>query len=254
MIKEKKEEGAEALPAKKRERQSRRAAGKGRRERPLLARKRNPLPRRRSNPVLGVAAAVESMAPARIRWTRCIWSLVWETRFRIRPHSHNAGFMAVERFGKKFSAEWKGLVEFHSRVRATRGCGAGRKVILCEPQTYMNASGEAIAAAGWILQGAAWSGSWWWWMMRICRFGQIRLRGEGSSGGHHGLESIEEDLATREVCAVASGDRPDGARLARDYRPCARPVQRDEAEVLEKVLERCASQIECYLTQASRKR
>src|SRR5580765_4891825 len=97
---------------------------------------------------------------------------------------HNAGFIAVERFGKKFSAEWKS--KFHSRIARVEV--SGRKVILCQPQTFMNASGEAIASlAGFykvpperllvVVDDAD------------LPFGQIRLRREGSSGGHHGLES-----------------------------------------------------------------
>ena len=58
----------------------------------LLARKRNPLPRRKNNPVPGVAAAFEIDGAARIRWTLCLWSLVWETRV---PNTPAPGTMPV---------------------------------------------------------------------------------------------------------------------------------------------------------------
>jgi peptidyl-tRNA hydrolase, PTH1 family len=61
---------------------------------------------------------------------------------------HNAGFMVVEQFGKKFSAAWKDSPKFQSRLCRIEACG--RKVVLCEPQTYMNASGEAIAPVAFI--------------------------------------------------------------------------------------------------------
>ena len=163
---------------------------------------------------------------------------------------HNAGFMAVERFGQKFSAGWKDSSKFHSRVARTEV--SGRKVILCEPQTYMNASGEAIAPLTGFYKVPP---------ERLLvvvddadlPFGQIRLRGEGSAGGHHGLESIEEHLGTRKFARLRVGI----GRTERGLREITGHVlgrfSADEAEVLEKVLERCTSQIECYLTQGIQK-
>lgn len=163
---------------------------------------------------------------------------------------HNAGFMAVERFGRTFSAEWKDQSRFHSRIARLEV--SGRKVILCEPQTYMNTSGEAIAPlAGFykvpperllvVVDDAD------------LPFGQIRMRGEGSSGGHHGLESIEEHLGTRQFARLRVGI----GRTERGLREITSHVlgrfSADETEVLEKVLERCSSQIECYLTQGIQK-
>jgi PTH1 family peptidyl-tRNA hydrolase len=163
---------------------------------------------------------------------------------------HNAGFLAVERFGKKFLAEWKDSSRFHSRIARVEV--SGRKVILCEPQTYMNASGEAIRPLAGFYKVP---------LERFLvvvddadlPFGQIRLRGEGSSGGHHGLESIEEDLATRKFARLRVGI----GRTERGLREITGHVLgrfgADEAELLEKVLERCASQIECYLTEGIQK-
>jgi peptidyl-tRNA hydrolase, PTH1 family len=158
---------------------------------------------------------------------------------------HNAGFMVVERFGKRFSAEWKDAARFQSRV--SRVEVDGRKVILCEPQGYMNASGEAIAplAAYYKVPPGR--------MLVVVDdadlpFGQIRLRSEGSSGGHHGLESIEQHLGTRQFARLRVGI----GRTERGLREITGHVlgkfSPDEKEVLEKVLERTAAQIECYLS------
>ncbi|HEX7859769.1 MAG TPA: aminoacyl-tRNA hydrolase [Verrucomicrobiae bacterium] len=159
---------------------------------------------------------------------------------------HNAGFMAVERFGKKLNADWKNEAKFQSRVARTEV--RGRKVILCEPQTFMNCSGEAIAplAAYYKVPHE-----------RILvvvddadlTFGQIRLRAEGSSGGHHGLDSIEQQLGTRQFARLRVGI----GRTERGLREITGHVlgkfSAEEAELLEKVLDRTVAQIECYLAE-----
>ncbi|HVK59496.1 MAG TPA: aminoacyl-tRNA hydrolase [Candidatus Kapabacteria bacterium] len=163
---------------------------------------------------------------------------------------HNAGFMAVECFGSKFGANWKNEAKFQSRVARIEA--RGRKVILCEPQTFMNASGEAIAPLAAYYKVP---------QERILvvvddadlPFGQIRLRAEGSSGGHHGLDSIEHHLSTRQFARLRVGI----GRTDRGLREITGHVlgkfSADEAELLEKVLERTAGQIECYLTDGVQK-
>lgn len=157
---------------------------------------------------------------------------------------HNAGFLAVERFGAKHGAEWKHEGRFDARVaRVTVG---SLRAVLCEPQTYMNCSGEAIAplAAFYKIPPE-----------RVLALvddadlpvGQIRLRAEGSSGGHHGLESIESRLGARSFARLRIGIGR-GERQAREI--TGHVLGRfapEERELLEKVLERCVAQIECWL-------
>jgi PTH1 family peptidyl-tRNA hydrolase len=76
--------------------------------------------------------------------------------------------------------------------------------------------------------------------------GEIRLRAGGSSGGHHGLESIEQHLATRGFARLRIGiGRKDGAREITDY--VLGRFNSTEAALMEKVLDRAASQMECWL-------
>src|SRR6185503_16072950 len=57
---------------------------------------------------------------------------------------HNAGFILVERLAEQWKSNWASERKFVSRIaKAERN---GGKVLLCEPQTFMNLSGEAVGA------------------------------------------------------------------------------------------------------------
>jgi len=158
---------------------------------------------------------------------------------------HNIGFMLVEQLAAQWQGTWVAESKFSARLaRVERD---GRKVILCQPQTYMNLSGEAVAALGRFYQLPAAR-------MLVAvddadlPLGHIRLRTEGSSGGHHGLESVERLLGTREYPRLRLGI---GRRAADDRRITDYVLGRfegPEREIVEEVLRRAARQIECWLS------
>jgi peptidyl-tRNA hydrolase, PTH1 family len=123
---------------------------------------------------------------------------------------HNAGFLVAERLAERWRVSWAYEKKFSARLAcAQRG---ERRVLLCEPQTYMNASGEAVGAVMGFYRMAL-SG-----LLVVVDdadlpLGELRLRPGGSSGGHHGLESIEQHLGTRDYARVRIGiGRQSGAR------------------------------------------
>jgi PTH1 family peptidyl-tRNA hydrolase len=76
--------------------------------------------------------------------------------------------------------------------------------------------------------------------------GEIRLRGRGSSGGHHGLESIEQHLGTRDFARLRIGiGRADGAREITDY--VLGRFSSTEAALVDKVLTAACDQVDCWL-------
>ena len=154
---------------------------------------------------------------------------------------HNAGFLVVEELARRASADWNFEKKFDARV-AKRDLGA-HKILLAEPQTFMNASGEAVAA-----------------LLNFYRvpvsqllvivddadlpLGEIRLRARGSSGGHHGLESIEQHIGSREFARLKVGiGRKDGQREITNF--VLGKFSGTETRLLEKVLQRAADQAEC---------
>lgn len=158
---------------------------------------------------------------------------------------HNAGFLLVEKLAVQWKAEWANEKKFAARMaKAERN---GKRILLCQPQTFMNLSGESVGALAKFYQLP---------LNRILvavddadlPFGEIRLRPNGSSGGHHGLESIEQHLATREFGRLRIGiGRKDSVRQISGY--VLGKFDPTERELLEKVLKRASDQIECWLNE-----
>ncbi len=128
---------------------------------------------------------------------------------------HNAGFQVVERLAGRWRTDWAYEKKFNARLaHVVRG---ERRVVLCEPQTYMNASGEAAGAVAAFYRVTAER------LLVIVDdadlpLGQLRLRPGGSSGGHHGLESVEQHLGTPNYARLRVGiGRQAGAREITGY-------------------------------------
>ena len=156
---------------------------------------------------------------------------------------HNAGFMLVEKLAAQWKADWTNERKFDARL--AKATADGRKILLCEPQTYMNLSGEAVGSVTEFYQVPVGQV-----MVAVddadLPLGEIRLRPGGSSGGHHGLESIEQHLGTREFARLRIGiGRKDGARQITGH--VLGRFDDAEARLLEKVLERASGQIDCWL-------
>ena len=128
---------------------------------------------------------------------------------------HNAGFLVAERLAARWQASWTYEKKFNARLASAQR--DSRRVLLCEPQTYMNSSGEAVAALAAFYR-VPHTG-----LLVVVDdadlpLGELRLRPGGSSGGHHGLESIEQHLGTREYARLRVGiGRQVGAREITGY-------------------------------------
>jgi PTH1 family peptidyl-tRNA hydrolase len=157
---------------------------------------------------------------------------------------HNAGFLAAEAIARRWKGEWALDKKFNARLARVEF--AGRKGLLCEPQTYMNASGESVGAAlryfkvplaGLLVVVDDADLPW----------GMIRLRPRGSSGGHHGLESLGSHLGSTEFARlrIGIGRTDDGRREITNHVLGRFSVA--EQKTLKQVLDRVAAQMECWL-------
>ena len=113
---------------------------------------------------------------------------------------HNIGFEILD----YISSERECKFETVKLADITKFKIKGKTVFLLKPNTYMNLSGKAI--------------KYWMDNQKIkldnilvisddlnLKFGQIRLRKKGSSGGHNGLENIENILNSHEYPRLRIG-------------------------------------------------
>jgi PTH1 family peptidyl-tRNA hydrolase len=156
---------------------------------------------------------------------------------------HNAGFLLADKLAARWKCDWTGEKKFQARIaRITRG---GKGVFLCQPQTFMNVSGETVGALVDFYQ------------LPLAQLlvaaddadlplGTLRLRAGGSSGGHHGLESVEQHLGSREFARLKIGiGRKDDLREITSY--VLGRFDAAENTLLGKVLDRAATQVETWL-------
>lgn len=123
---------------------------------------------------------------------------------------HNTGFLALDEL-----AGMLGVKVERSRFRALTGTASyrGNKLILLKPQTYMNASGMAVEPAAHFYKVPP---------ERVLvifddislSVGRIRVRKDGSAGGHNGIKSIIHALGSEDFPRVKVGV---GAKPHPDY-------------------------------------
>jgi peptidyl-tRNA hydrolase, PTH1 family len=126
---------------------------------------------------------------------------------------HNVGWWLVARLREAWAFP---AARDYGVLRASEGAVGGVDVLLVEPLTFMNRSGQALAA-----------------LREVRAFdpadellvvvddvalepGRARLRASGSSGGHNGLKSVESVLGTRDYARlrIGVGAAPPGSDLA----------------------------------------
>ncbi|ABZ83831.1 peptidyl-tRNA hydrolase [Heliomicrobium modesticaldum Ice1] len=124
---------------------------------------------------------------------------------------HNIGFMVVDRLAEAWGAEgfrdrFQGLCS-EARVE-------GEKVLLLKPQTYMNLSGQSVAALAVFYKLLPEDILVIYDDMDL-KLGRLRARAKGGSGGHNGMKSIIGLLGTEAFPRLKMGiGRPADRRLA----------------------------------------
>ncbi|UCH85015.1 MAG: aminoacyl-tRNA hydrolase [Candidatus Latescibacterota bacterium] len=130
---------------------------------------------------------------------------------RYESTRHNLGFVVVDAIARRHRLEWKPAGPARSYQRANLELSSVR-VVLLKPQTYMNLSGDAIiefrASTPFRSQD----------LLVVVDdialpLGSLRLRKQGSDGGHNGLGSIIESIGTTRFPRLRLGVGPVPAEM-----------------------------------------
>jgi PTH1 family peptidyl-tRNA hydrolase len=115
---------------------------------------------------------------------------------------HNIGFLALDYLAKRWGITFNKEKRFQGLFG--EGMLLGHKVRLLKPTTFMNNSGQAVrACADWYKYTPDH-------VLVIyddmdLPVGKIRLRSNGSAGGHNGMKSIISHLGTQEFARLRLG-------------------------------------------------
>jgi len=121
----------------------------------------------------------------------------------------------------------------------------GRRVILVKPQTYVNASGEAVGPLARFYKVPPES------ILAIyddldLPQGTIRVRPRGSSGGHNGIKSLDEHLGSQNYSRIRVGiGRPPGRMEPQAY--VLQDFGDKERALMEEVYERVVAAVEMLI-------
>jgi peptidyl-tRNA hydrolase, PTH1 family len=141
-------------------------------------------------------------------------------------HRHNVGFMALDRFAERHGFRFS---RREANALVATGSFEGTPVVLVKPQTFMNLSGAPVRAL----------------VRRYGRgpadlvvvydemdlpLGRLRVRKDGSHGGHNGMRDVIAALGSAEFprLRLGIGRPPSGEdaveRVLRPFTPDERPI------------------------------
>jgi len=157
---------------------------------------------------------------------------------------HNAGFAIVSHLAEKHSIQGKTESKFNAIVG--KGKIKDEDVIILEPLTYMNLSGQAVIAVMnfYKIQKED--------ILVIyddlsLELGIMRFRANGSDGGHNGIKSIIQHLGGDKNFArlkIGIGPQP-SFMAAEDF--VLQKFSNEEKKYLDKIIPVCTEAVEFYL-------
>lgn len=159
---------------------------------------------------------------------------------------HNAGWMVLDRFAERHGAAFRRpcLKSYQSAKCSIEGAGT---VLLVKPLTYMNCSGDILPSL--MRKGGLTAKD----LVVVVDdvhipAGTLRIRAQGSAGGHNGLKSVIERAGSDAFVRirVGVGEQEEGKSLTDHV------LERMDAgafRTLAETADRAADALECLLTE-----
>ncbi len=164
---------------------------------------------------------------------------------------HNIGFMCLKHIAHEHGINFD---KKQANARIGRGAIEGVEVVLARPQTYMNLSGQSVNRLMHNLK------------LKPCdiivihddldlALGKVRIRTGGSSGGHKGINSIIQEICTREFIRIKIGigrpspDKYDASNECDIVDYVLTSFNADEKKQLEPAITKASEALVCLLTE-----
>jgi peptidyl-tRNA hydrolase, PTH1 family len=156
---------------------------------------------------------------------------------------HNIGFMCMDAFANAYQIKLDGS---QSKAKTGDGTVRGRRVLLVQPQTYMNESGVAVRALADFYKIEPDH------ILLIyddldTDLGTLRIRAKGGAGGQKGVKSTIQHLGTQDFPRIRFGiGRPPGKMDPAAY--VLRPFDKDDAALVQETIHRVVQAIDLWLS------
>ena len=161
---------------------------------------------------------------------------------------HNVGFDCVDKFASERGLKWtsrRGPLKWaEGRVTIE---GSAKRVLLAKPRTFMNLSGEAVhyITTRWRVPEEK--------LLIVyddmdLPLGTIRIRMQGSAGGHNGIKSIIRALSTENIPRIRVGIGRDTTGHTGAIARVLGPFSNEEREVMDCSISTVSEAISCILS------
>ena len=160
---------------------------------------------------------------------------------KYRNNRHNVGFVIVDIFAIEQGLSWRYSKDWICHFSKTTD------YVLVKPSTYMNASGESVAAVSEYFGVVSRD------ILAVhddldLEFGKIRLSFDGSSAGHRGVESVNASLATQDFVRLRVGiGRPSPESQLTPEKYVLEDFSQKEKDRLPEMIAKCEEAIKSYL-------
>ena len=160
-----------------------------------------------------------------------------------RDTRHNVGFLVVDEILRRHQLTWSTAPSQVPDAFIAKKHGAPT-FMLAKPLTYMNRSGDAVAALSRYYDVPV-EGLLIVYDEVALPFGRLRARARGSSAGHNGIKSVIERLGTSDIPRLRLGvGRGDSRRDLADH--VLATFERDERDALDSFITRAADAAEMF--------
>jgi PTH1 family peptidyl-tRNA hydrolase len=157
---------------------------------------------------------------------------------------HNVAWRVLDALADRWQATDDSVAGLYAARRARV---AGNPVELMEPLTFMNLTGEAVER--WVHENQGPPED----LLVVSDdvylpVGALRLRAGGSSGGHHGLQSVEAALGSRDFARlrIGVGAAESSAELREHVLEAFSP---EERPMVDETVLRAADAVECWVAE-----